>query len=106
MAAGSVKKLVRSTAVHFFLIKSTDRSLALPLWAAVEQPEQYPFIILIFVIKNELETNALIEQGARYQCRFCWCTGTVDYAPNWSQVGFRWSAETDRFKACPVVTYW
>jgi hypothetical protein len=53
--------------------KSTDGSLALPLWAALEKPEQYPFIILvsdstrqatlnITGIKNELETNALIKQ--------------------------------------------
>jgi phage terminase large subunit-like protein len=53
--------------------KSTDGSLALPLWAALEKPEQYPFIILISdstrqatlnitAIKNELETNALIKQ--------------------------------------------
>ena len=48
-------------------------SLALPLWAALEYPEKYPFIVLaantsqqgslnLFAIKNELETNALIKQ--------------------------------------------
>jgi phage terminase large subunit-like protein len=53
--------------------KSTFGSLALPLWAALEKPEQYPFIILISdstrqatlniaAIKNELETNSLIKQ--------------------------------------------
>jgi phage terminase large subunit-like protein len=53
--------------------KSTLGSLALPLWAALEHPEQYPFIILvadssrqatlnISAIKHELETNALIKQ--------------------------------------------
>jgi len=53
--------------------KSTDGSLALPLWAALEKPQEYPFIILISdstrqatlnisAIKNELETNALIKQ--------------------------------------------
>jgi phage terminase large subunit-like protein len=53
--------------------KSTFGSLALPLWAALERPEEYPFIILISdsarqatlnisAIKNELETNALLKQ--------------------------------------------
>jgi phage terminase large subunit-like protein len=53
--------------------KSTFGSLALPLWAALEYPEKYPFIILvadssrqatlnISAIKHELETNALIKQ--------------------------------------------
>ena len=53
--------------------KSTFGSLALPLWAALEYPEKYPFIILIAdssrqatlnisAIKHELETNALIKQ--------------------------------------------
>ena len=47
--------------------------LALPLWAALEHPEKYPFIILvadssrqatlnISAIKYELETNSLIKQ--------------------------------------------
>jgi len=53
--------------------KSTLGSLALPLWAALEYPEKYPFIILIAdssrqatlnisAIKHELETNTLIKQ--------------------------------------------
>jgi phage terminase large subunit-like protein len=53
--------------------KSTDGSLALPLWAALEKPDLYPFIILISdstrqatlnisAIKYELETNPLIKQ--------------------------------------------
>ena len=53
--------------------KSTFGSLALPLWAALEYPEKYPFIILIAdsarqatlnisAIKHELETNTLIKQ--------------------------------------------
>ncbi len=53
--------------------KSTDGSFALPLWAALEKPEEYPFIILISdstrqatlniaAIKDELETNLLIKQ--------------------------------------------
>lgn len=53
--------------------KSTFGSLALPLWAALEQPECYPFIILIADtslqasinianIKNELDQNQLIKQ--------------------------------------------
>jgi phage terminase large subunit-like protein len=53
--------------------KSTFGSLALPLWAALEYPEKYPFIILvadssrqatlnISAIKHELETNSLIKQ--------------------------------------------
>jgi hypothetical protein len=53
--------------------KSTLGSLALPLWAALERPEDYPFIILvadsnrqamlnISAIKYELETNKLIKQ--------------------------------------------
>jgi len=53
--------------------KSTFGSLALPLWAALEHPEKYPFIILvadssrqatlnISAIKYELETNVLIKQ--------------------------------------------
>ena len=53
--------------------KSTFGSLALPLWAALEHPEQYPFISLvadssrqatlnISALKYELETNALIKQ--------------------------------------------
>ncbi len=53
--------------------KSTFGSLALPLWAALEHPDKYPFIILISdsarqatlnisAIKNELETNNLIKQ--------------------------------------------
>lgn len=53
--------------------KSTLGSLALPLWAALEYPEKYPFIILISdsarqatlniaAIKTELETNNLIKQ--------------------------------------------
>jgi phage terminase large subunit-like protein len=53
--------------------KSTFGSLALPLWAALEYPEKYPFIILvadssrqatlnISSIKHELETNQLIKQ--------------------------------------------
>lgn len=53
--------------------KSTFGSLALPLWAALEHPDDYPFIILISdsarqatlnisAIKNELETNALLKQ--------------------------------------------
>ena len=53
--------------------KSTFGSLALPLWAALEYPEKYPFIILvadssrqatlnISAIKHELETNTLIKQ--------------------------------------------
>lgn len=53
--------------------KSTFGSLALPLWAALEYPEQYPFIILvadsarqatlnISAIKYELENNILIKQ--------------------------------------------
>jgi predicted phage terminase large subunit-like protein len=48
-------------------------SLALPLWAALEHPDRYPFIVLIantvqqgtlnlFALKNELETNPLIKQ--------------------------------------------
>jgi phage terminase large subunit-like protein len=53
--------------------KSTLGSLALPLWAALEYPDKYPFIILvadssrqatlnISAIKHELETNNLIKQ--------------------------------------------
>jgi predicted phage terminase large subunit-like protein len=53
--------------------KSTFGSLALPLWAALEYPDKYPFIILvadssrqatlnISAIKHELETNNLIKQ--------------------------------------------
>ena len=53
--------------------KSTFGSLALPLWAALEHPDKYPFIILvsdstrqatlnISAIKYELETNLLIKQ--------------------------------------------
>ena len=53
--------------------KSTFGSLALPLWAALEHPEKFPFIILvsdstrqatlnISAIKYELETNLLIKQ--------------------------------------------
>jgi hypothetical protein len=53
--------------------KSTFGSMALPLWAALEYPEKYPFIILvadsarqatlnISAIKHELETNQLIKQ--------------------------------------------
>ena len=53
--------------------KSIFGSLALPLWAALEQPTKYPFIILvadssrqatlnITSIKHELETNDLIKQ--------------------------------------------
>src|SRR5580693_9834500 len=53
--------------------KSTFGSLALPLWAALEYPEKYPFIILvadstrqatlnISAIKSELENNLLIKQ--------------------------------------------
>jgi phage terminase large subunit-like protein len=53
--------------------KSTFGSLALPLWAALEHPDKYPFIILIAdssrqatlnisAIKHELETNTLIKQ--------------------------------------------
>ena len=53
--------------------KSTDGSFALPLWAALEKPNDYPFIILISdstrqatlniaAIKDELETNLLIKQ--------------------------------------------
>lgn len=53
--------------------KSTFGSLALPLWAALEYPEKFPFIILISdsarqatlniaAIKTELETNTLIKQ--------------------------------------------
>lgn len=53
--------------------KSTFGSLALPLWAALEHPDKFPFIILISdsarqatlniaAIKTELETNALIKQ--------------------------------------------
>ena len=53
--------------------KSTFGSLALPLWAALEHPDKYPFIILISdsarqatlniaAIKTELETNQLIKQ--------------------------------------------
>jgi len=53
--------------------KSIFGSLALPLWAALEQPTKYPFIILvadssrqatlnITAIKHELETNDLIKQ--------------------------------------------
>ena len=53
--------------------KSTFGSLALPLWAALEHPDKYPFIILISdsarqatlniaAIKTELETNLLIKQ--------------------------------------------
>jgi phage terminase large subunit-like protein len=53
--------------------KSTLGSLALPLWAALERPQDYPFIILvadpnrqatlnISAIKHELETNNLIKQ--------------------------------------------
>jgi phage terminase large subunit-like protein len=53
--------------------KSIFGSLALPLWAALEHPERYPFIILvadssrqatlnITSIKHELETNDLIKQ--------------------------------------------
>jgi predicted phage terminase large subunit-like protein len=53
--------------------KSTFGSLALPLWAALEYPDKYPFIILIAdssrqatlnisAIKHELETNTLIKQ--------------------------------------------
>lgn len=53
--------------------KSTFGSLALPIWAALEQPERYPFIIPIADtglqasinianIKNELDQNKLIKQ--------------------------------------------
>jgi phage terminase large subunit-like protein len=53
--------------------KSIFGSLALPLWAALERPDLYPFIILvadssrqatlnITAIKHELETNELIKQ--------------------------------------------
>ena len=53
--------------------KSTFGSLALPLWAALEHPHKFPFIILIAdssrqatlnisAIKHELETNSLIKQ--------------------------------------------
>jgi phage terminase large subunit-like protein len=53
--------------------KSTFGSLALPLWAALEHPDKFPFIILIAdssrqatlnisAIKHELETNQLIKQ--------------------------------------------
>jgi hypothetical protein len=53
--------------------KSTFGSLALPLWAALENPQKFPFIILvadssrqatlnISAIKHELETNTLIKQ--------------------------------------------
>lgn len=53
--------------------KSTFGSLALPLWAALEHPDKFPFIILISdstrqatlnisAIKYELETNLLIKQ--------------------------------------------
>ena len=53
--------------------KSMFGSLALPLWAALEHPDKYPFIILvadssrqatlnITSIKHELETNDLIKQ--------------------------------------------
>lgn len=53
--------------------KSTFGSLALPLWAALEYPDKFPFIILIAdsarqatlnisAIKHELETNNLIKQ--------------------------------------------
>lgn len=53
--------------------KSTFGSLALPLWAALEYPHLYPFIIPIadtsiqagtniYNIKTELENNALIKQ--------------------------------------------
>jgi phage terminase large subunit-like protein len=53
--------------------KSIFGSLALPLWAALEYPKKYPFIILvadssrqatlnISSIKHELETNTLIKQ--------------------------------------------
>jgi hypothetical protein len=53
--------------------KSTFGSLALPLWAALEYPEKYPFILLIAdssrqatlniaSIKTELEMNNLIKQ--------------------------------------------
>ncbi|HVB33726.1 MAG TPA: hypothetical protein VNJ52_05050 [Patescibacteria group bacterium] len=53
--------------------KSTFGSLALPLWAALEHPDKFPFIILvadssrqatlnISAIKHELETNTLIKQ--------------------------------------------
>ncbi len=53
--------------------KSTLGSFALPLWAALEKPELFPFIILIADtglqtalnvanIKNELDTNLLIKQ--------------------------------------------
>src|SRR5579871_2584146 len=53
--------------------KSTFGSLALPLWAALEHPQDFPFIILvsdstrqatlnISAIKSELENNLLIKQ--------------------------------------------
>jgi hypothetical protein len=53
--------------------KSTFGSLALPLWAALEYPDKFPFIILIAdssrqatlnisAIKHELETNRRIKQ--------------------------------------------
>jgi phage terminase large subunit-like protein len=53
--------------------KSTFGSLALPLWAALEHPDKYPFILLIAdssrqatlnisSIKSELENNNLIKQ--------------------------------------------
>jgi len=53
--------------------KSTFGSLALPLWAALEHPEKFPFIILvsdstrqatlnISALKYELENNLLIKQ--------------------------------------------
>jgi phage terminase large subunit-like protein len=53
--------------------KSSFGSLALPLWAALEHPDKYPFIVIvadssrqatlnIAAIKAELETNPLIKQ--------------------------------------------
>lgn len=53
--------------------KTKFGSLALPLWAALEKPAGFPFIVIIantvqqgslnlFAIKNELETNLLIKQ--------------------------------------------
>src|SRR6185437_16114882 len=53
--------------------KSTFESLSLPLWAALEHPDKFPFIILvadssrqatlnISAIKHELETNQLTKQ--------------------------------------------
>ena len=38
--------------------KSTLASLALPLWAALEQPELYPFIILLADTRGQASINA------------------------------------------------